>query len=144
MVNHIHDTMALLIISLIFGNITWAIVSITLCYSVRNNYKVFWPNENVEISLGFLVASSYRNDINAIFILTFFVMSSELIYVLVGITALILGVVLGIYLQKLKTKSNKSVWEEREQQLKHSLAATNEKVLAVAEENSRYRKKRSN
>ncbi len=61
-------------------------------------------------------------------------MSQELIFVLLGIVAMGIGVVIGRYIQKLKTKSTESVWEEREQQLKHSLATTNERVLAESEE----------
>ncbi|MEM8506914.1 MAG: DNA recombination protein RmuC [Bacteroidota bacterium] len=64
-------------------------------------------------------------------------MSSEFIYVLVGIIALVLGVVLGMYIQKLKTKSNKSVWEEREHQLKQTIVSANEKLIAENEEKRR-------
>ncbi|MEM1339085.1 MAG: DNA recombination protein RmuC [Bacteroidota bacterium] len=64
-------------------------------------------------------------------------MSSEFIYVLVGIIALVLGVVLGMYIQKLKTKSNKSVWEEREHQLKQTIVSSNEKLIAENEEKRR-------
>ncbi|NYJ27176.1 DNA recombination protein RmuC [Allomuricauda sp. ARW1Y1] len=41
-------------------------------------------------------------------------MSTELIYVIVGILALAIGLVAGMYVQKLKTKSTESVWMDRE------------------------------
>ena len=61
-------------------------------------------------------------------------MSQELIFVLLGVGALIAGVVIGLYIQKLKTKSTESVWQEREQQLKHSIEVTKERILAENEE----------
>ncbi len=61
-------------------------------------------------------------------------MNSELVYLLIGILALIIGVLLGIYIQTLKTKSNESVWQEREQQLNQSIASLNEKLFSENEE----------
>lgn len=61
-------------------------------------------------------------------------MSTELIYALVGITALVLGGVLGMYIQKLKTKSNESVWGEREHQLNQSITSLNEKLVSESKE----------
>ncbi len=61
-------------------------------------------------------------------------MSSELIYLLVGIIVLVLGGVLGMYIQKLKTKSNEGVWVEREQQLHQSITSLNEKLVAENDE----------
>ncbi|MEM1257201.1 MAG: DNA recombination protein RmuC [Bacteroidota bacterium] len=61
-------------------------------------------------------------------------MDSELIYLFVGIIALVLGGVLGMYIQKLKTKSNESVWEERENQLNQSVTNLNEKLIGENEE----------
>ena len=43
-------------------------------------------------------------------------MSTELIYVIVGLIALAIGLFVGMYIQKLKTKSTERVWGEREQQ----------------------------
>ncbi|WP_375324776.1 DNA recombination protein RmuC [Flagellimonas sp. GZD32] len=57
-------------------------------------------------------------------------MSTELIYVIIGIIALALGLFAGIYIQKLKTKSNESRWEERESQLNTTITSLNEKLLA--------------
>ncbi len=48
-------------------------------------------------------------------------MSLEWIYFIIGATAFSLGLPLGIYLQKLKTRSKESVWDERERQLRHTL-----------------------
>ena len=61
-------------------------------------------------------------------------MNSELVYLLIGILGLIIGVLLGIYIQTLKTKSNESVWQEREQQLNQSIASLNEKLFSENEE----------
>ena len=61
-------------------------------------------------------------------------MSAELIYVFIGIIALVLGGGLGMYIQKLRTKSNESVWGEREHQLNQSVTALNEKLVAENEE----------
>lgn len=61
-------------------------------------------------------------------------MNTELIYLLVGLIALVLGVLTGIYIQKLKTKSGVDVWNEREQQLNQSITALNEKLVAENEE----------
>lgn len=61
-------------------------------------------------------------------------MSTELIYVLVGLIAAGMGLFLGIYIQKLRTKSNESVWAERERQLNTSIASLNEKLLGENEE----------
>ena len=61
-------------------------------------------------------------------------MGTELIYLLVGLLAIVIGGVVGMYIQKLKTKSNESVWQEREQQLNQSVASLNEKLVAENEE----------
>lgn len=58
----------------------------------------------------------------------------ESIYLLIGVLiALAIGVFLGIYIQKLKTQSDQSVWGERENQLNQNLAALNDK-LQIAQE----------
>ncbi len=64
-------------------------------------------------------------------------MGTELIYILVGLIALVLGGFMGIYIQKLKTKSTTGVWEEREHQLNQSVTALNEKLLGENEEKRR-------
>ncbi len=61
-------------------------------------------------------------------------MGSELFYLLIAVIAAVIGVFLGMYLQKLKTKSNESVWKEREQQLNNSIQSLNEKILAENDE----------
>ncbi|WP_343486008.1 DNA recombination protein RmuC [Allomuricauda sp. d1] len=61
-------------------------------------------------------------------------MSTELMYVLIGLISVGIGVLLGIYIQKLRTKSDESVWGERESQLKNTVASLNEKLLAENEE----------
>ncbi len=50
-------------------------------------------------------------------------MNDYLIYTLVSLLCLALGYLLGMYIQKLKTKSNESTLLEREQQLRTSLTA---------------------
>ena len=61
-------------------------------------------------------------------------MSPELVYVVVGLITLVLGLFAGMYVQKLKTSSNESVWKEREQQLGDSVQSLNEKLLVEADE----------
>lgn len=61
-------------------------------------------------------------------------MSAELIYVIVGIITLVIGLFVGMYIQKLKTKSTESVWEEREQQLNNTIKSLNDKLLLGDEE----------
>lgn len=57
-----------------------------------------------------------------------------LLYLIIGIISIGIGLLLGIYIQKLKTKSNESVWREREQQLNNSLKTINEQLLAENDE----------
>lgn len=52
-------------------------------------------------------------------------MSTELIIVLIGLFALTGGIFLGMYLQKLKTKSNESVWKERALQWNNTITSLN-------------------
>jgi len=61
-------------------------------------------------------------------------MSTELLYILIGLFALLLGILMGMYIQKLKTTSNESVWKERESQWEQSMTALNEKMVAENEE----------
>ncbi|KPM33756.1 DNA recombination protein RmuC [Croceitalea dokdonensis DOKDO 023] len=58
-------------------------------------------------------------------------MNPELIYLLIALLAMAVGAFLGIYIQKLKTKSTESVWAEREQQLHTSIKDLNTKLLQV-------------
>ncbi len=69
-------------------------------------------------------------------------MSTELIYVIIGIIALALGLFGGIYIQKLKTKSTESVWGEREQQLHASIKSLNDKLLLGDEEKKQLQRER--
>ncbi|SDQ67589.1 DNA recombination protein RmuC [Flagellimonas zhangzhouensis] len=57
-------------------------------------------------------------------------MSTELIYVIIGIIALAAGLFGGMYIQKLKTKSDESRWEERESQLNSTIKSLNDKLMA--------------
>lgn len=61
-------------------------------------------------------------------------MSAELIYVIVGVITLVIGLFVGMYIQKLKTKSTESVWEEREQQFNNAIKSLNDKLLLGDEE----------
>lgn len=61
-------------------------------------------------------------------------MGTALIYVIVGVLALVIGLFLGIYIQKLKTQTNESVWKEREQQLQRSTQSQEEKLVVEIEE----------
>lgn len=57
-------------------------------------------------------------------------MTPELIYILIGLV----GLALGFYIQKLRTKSNEDVWKEREQQLNTTVQNLNEKLVAENDE----------
>lgn len=61
-------------------------------------------------------------------------MGTELIYLLIALLAIVSGILVGMYIQKLKTKSAKDVWEEREKQLQQSMASLNEKLIFENEE----------
>ncbi|MAU26594.1 MAG: DNA recombination protein RmuC [Muricauda sp.] len=61
-------------------------------------------------------------------------MDSELLLILVVLVSVAIGAFLGMYVQKLKTKSNEGVWREREQQLNNALNNLNDKILAENEE----------
>ncbi len=61
-------------------------------------------------------------------------MSTELIFILIALICLGLGAFLGMYIQKLKTKSNESVWVEREQQLNNGIKNLNDKLLQADED----------
>lgn len=56
-------------------------------------------------------------------------MNTEIVTLLIAIVTLIAGLVLGMYIQKLKTKSNEGVWQERENQLNNNLADLNSKLI---------------
>ncbi len=57
-------------------------------------------------------------------------MSNELIYIIISLLAIALGLVLGMYIQKLKTRSDEGIWQEREQQLKGNITALNDKLIS--------------
>lgn len=69
-------------------------------------------------------------------------MSTELIYVIIGIITLALGLFGGMYIQKLKTKSTESVWGEREQQLHASIKSLNDKLLLGDEEKKQLQREK--
>jgi len=60
-------------------------------------------------------------------------MSTELTLIIMGI-AFVIGLVAGMYIQKLKTKSTESVWNEREHQLNNAIKSLNDKLLLTDEE----------
>ncbi|GLU44418.1 DNA recombination protein RmuC [Allomuricauda sp. NBRC 101325] len=63
-------------------------------------------------------------------------MSAELIYVIIGIIALAAGLFGGMYIQKLKTKSNESVWEDRNQKSELQIAELKAEIHSIREKNS--------
>ena len=69
-------------------------------------------------------------------------MSTELIYVIVGLIALAIGLFVGMYIQKLKTKSTESVWGEREQQLNATIKSLNDKLLQRDEEQKQLQREK--
>ena len=67
-------------------------------------------------------------------------MSTELIYLFIALISIALGVFLGIYIQKLKTKSSQSELDAENRQLNTSISSLNEKILT---ENAEKRKLQS-
>ncbi|MEC7771194.1 MAG: DNA recombination protein RmuC [Bacteroidota bacterium] len=63
-------------------------------------------------------------------------MSTEIIYIIIGIIALAAGLFAGMYIQKLKTKSTESVWEDRNQKSEHQISELKEELDSVREKNS--------
>lgn len=63
-------------------------------------------------------------------------MSTELIYIIVGIVALAIGLFVGIYMQKLKTKSNESVWNDREEQANELIFSLKTELKEIQERKS--------
>ncbi len=61
-------------------------------------------------------------------------MNPELIYLIIALICLGLGAFLGIYIQKLRTKSSQSVLDAEIVQLNNSVNALNEKLIAAHEE----------
>ncbi|NAY90621.1 DNA recombination protein RmuC [Muricauda sp. JGD-17] len=61
-------------------------------------------------------------------------MSTELIFVIVGLITLAVGLFIGMYVQKLKNKSNENVWVEREHQLDNTLKGLNERLTVQEQE----------
>jgi DNA recombination protein RmuC len=61
-------------------------------------------------------------------------MSTELLYLLIGLIAIAIGLFLGMYIQQLKTKSNQGVWQERESQLNNTLTSLNDKLIVLDED----------
>ena len=61
-------------------------------------------------------------------------MSTELTFIIIGIITLVIGLFVGMYIQKLKTKSTESVWGEREQQMNATIKSLNDKLLLSDEE----------
>lgn len=63
-------------------------------------------------------------------------MSAELIYLIVGVLALAIGLFTGIYIQKLKTKSNETVWKELETKAKEQELVLKNDIKELQEKKS--------
>ena len=61
-------------------------------------------------------------------------MDGVLIYILIAILFTVMGVALGIYIQKLKVRSSQEVWQEREFQLNSTVETLNERLFSKEEE----------
>ncbi|WP_010517945.1 DNA recombination protein RmuC [Croceivirga radicis] len=61
-------------------------------------------------------------------------MDTTIIYIILALVCLGLGIFLGLYIQKLKTKSSTDVWQERENQLNATLTSLNQKLVDSDEE----------
>ena len=62
-------------------------------------------------------------------------MSESLIILLVALVAIAIGIVAGMYLQRLKSGSKDAIWDEREQQWKQTASDLNGKLEAAHETN---------
>lgn len=61
-------------------------------------------------------------------------MDTTIIYIILALVCLGIGTFLGLYIQKLKTKSSTDVWQERENQLNATLTSLNQKLVASDDE----------
>lgn len=61
-------------------------------------------------------------------------MGLDWIYMVIIAIALVAGVPLGLYLQRLKMRSGEGIWQEREQQLRNTIAGLNDRLLQNEEE----------
>ena len=71
-------------------------------------------------------------------------MSTELIYLFIGLISIALGVFLGIYIQKLKTKSSQSELDAENRQLNTSISSLNEKILTENAEKKKLQTEKEN
>ncbi|MBA4744070.1 MAG: DNA recombination protein RmuC [Muricauda sp.] len=69
-------------------------------------------------------------------------MSTELTFIIIGIITLVVGLFVGMYIQKLKIKSTESVWGEREQQLNTTIKSLNDKLLLSDEEQKQLQREK--
>ncbi len=63
-------------------------------------------------------------------------MSTVLIYFIIGVLALVLGLLVGMYIQKLKTKSNESVWNDRGEKANQEIASLKMELKEIQERKS--------
>ncbi len=71
-------------------------------------------------------------------------MNTELIYILIGLISIAIGVFIGIYIQRLKTKSSQSELEAENKQLNASISSINEKLLVENEEKRQLQSEKEN
>jgi len=69
-------------------------------------------------------------------------MSTVFIYLIIGLIAMALGLFVGIYIQKLKTKSNESVWGEREQQLNATITSLKDRIQLNEEDQKQLQREK--
>ena len=60
-------------------------------------------------------------------------METEFIYLIIALLSIGLGIILGIYIQKLRKRSSEHVWKERELQWADSITALKERLLETDE-----------
>lgn len=63
-------------------------------------------------------------------------MSTVLIYFIIGVLALLLGLLVGMYIQKLKTISNESVWNDRGEKANQEIASLKAELKEIQERKS--------
>jgi len=63
-------------------------------------------------------------------------MNEALIYIIIGLITLVLGLFAGMYIQKLKTKSNESIWVDRNQKAESQISELKEELDNIREAKS--------
>jgi DNA recombination protein RmuC len=69
-------------------------------------------------------------------------MQESLLLIIVSLLTLVAGIFLGVYIQKLKTRSSLAAWQERELQLKNTLEDVKSQMDIISDEKEEIRKEK--